>query len=114
MARADAECRRRADARRMKDRESGSHRHRAHGKIETGDVRCPSVLPLPISLGPEPFGAPAIAADIAYRTGTLARALAWYRYARGVSPEEIDPDDAESVPYGLRLYLENGPVGTWA
>jgi len=61
----------------------------------------------------EPFGAPAMAADIAYRTGTLARALAWYRYVRALTPEEIDPDDAESVPYGLRLYLENGPVGTW-
>jgi hypothetical protein len=61
----------------------------------------------------EPFGAPAIAADIAYRTGTLARALAWYRYVHALPAEEIDPDDAESVPYGLRLYLENGPVGTW-
>ena len=61
----------------------------------------------------EPFGAPAVAAAIAYRTGTLARALAWYRYVRTVSPEEIDPEDAESVPYGLRLYLENGPAGTW-
>jgi len=54
-----------------------------------------------------------MAAAIAYRTGTLARALAWYRYVRALTPEEIDPDDAESVPYGLRLYLENGPVGTW-
>jgi len=61
----------------------------------------------------EPFGAPALAADIAYRTGTLARALAWYRYVRALPPEEIDREDAESVPYGLRLYLENGPVGTW-
>jgi hypothetical protein len=61
----------------------------------------------------EPFGESAIAADIAYRTGTLARALAWHRYVRALSPEELDPDDAESVPYGLRLYLENGPVGTW-
>jgi aminoglycoside phosphotransferase (APT) family kinase protein len=61
----------------------------------------------------EPFAAPAVAADIAYRTGTLARALAWYRYVRALPPAEIDPDDAESVPYGLRLYLENGPLGTW-
>jgi hypothetical protein len=61
----------------------------------------------------EPFGAPTVTADIAYRTGTLARALAWYRYVRAISPEEIDPEDAASVAYGLRLYLENGPVGTW-
>jgi hypothetical protein len=61
----------------------------------------------------EPFAAPSVAADIAYRTGTLARALAWYRYVRALPPAEIDPDDAESVPYGLRLYLENGPLGTW-
>ena len=61
----------------------------------------------------EPFGAPAAAADIAYRTGTLARALAWHRYLRATPPGERDPEDAESVPYGLRLFLENGPIGTW-
>lgn len=62
----------------------------------------------------EPFGASAEAADLAYRTGTLARALAWHRYLRATKPEERDPDDAESVPYGLRLFLENGPIGTWS
>ena len=61
----------------------------------------------------EPFGAPAAAADLAYRTGTLARALAWHRYLAAGAPEERDPEDAESVPYGLRLYLEGGPVGSW-
>jgi hypothetical protein len=28
-------------------------------------------------------------------------------------PEHRDRDDAESVPYGLRLFLEAGPIGTW-
>ncbi len=61
----------------------------------------------------EPFGAPAAAADIAYRTGTLARALAWHRYLGAIPSGERDPEDAESVPYGLRLFLENGPIGAW-
>lgn len=61
----------------------------------------------------EPFGAPSEAADLAYRTGTLARALAWHRYLRATPPGERDPEDAESVPYGLRLYLEAGPIGMW-
>ena len=61
----------------------------------------------------EPFEAPATAADLAYRTGTLGRALAWHRYVSAATPDERDPDDAESVPYGLRLYLEAGPIGTW-
>lgn len=61
----------------------------------------------------EPFGVPARAADLAYRTGTLARALAWHRYLAATPPGERDPEDAESVPYGFRLFLENGPPGTW-
>lgn len=61
----------------------------------------------------EPFGAPPRAADLAYRTGTLARALAWLRYVRATPPGQRDPEDAQSVPYGLRLYLEAGPIGTW-
>jgi Phosphotransferase enzyme family len=61
----------------------------------------------------EPFGAPAPAADLAYRTGTLARALAWHRYLAHTPQTERDPEDAESVPYGLRLFLENRPIGTW-
>ncbi len=60
----------------------------------------------------EPYGAPSAAADLAYRTGTLGRALAWHRYVQG-RPEDATRDDAESVPYGLRLFLENGPIGTW-
>jgi Phosphotransferase enzyme family len=61
----------------------------------------------------EPFGAPARAAELAYRTGTLGRALAWHRYLAHTAEGERDPEDAESVPYGLRLYLEAGPIGTW-
>lgn len=60
----------------------------------------------------EPYGAPSAPADLAYRTGTLGRALAWHRYIRA-RPEDSTRDDAESVPYGLRLFLENGPIGTW-
>jgi hypothetical protein len=61
----------------------------------------------------EPWGADASVAELAYRTGTLARALAWHRHLQAREPELWDRDDAESVPYGLRLYLEAGPMGTW-
>jgi hypothetical protein len=60
----------------------------------------------------EPFGAPAEAAHLAYRTGTIARALAWDRYVRaaGVNAE---PEDDSAPAYGLKLFVENGPIGTW-
>ena len=61
----------------------------------------------------EPYGASAALAGLAYRTGTLARALAWHRHLQAREPEHWDREDAESVPYGLRLFLENGPIGTW-
>ncbi|HEX7256350.1 MAG TPA: phosphotransferase [Gaiellaceae bacterium] len=61
----------------------------------------------------EPWGVDPFVADLAYRTGTLARALAWHHHIRARGPEHWDRDDAESVPYGLRLYLEAGPIGTW-
>jgi hypothetical protein len=51
-------------------------------------------------------------ADLAYRTGTLARAHAWYRYTV-VRPPDERGEDVESVPYGLKKYLENGPIGGW-
>jgi Phosphotransferase enzyme family len=66
----------------------------------------------------EPFGALGTAselraaADLAYRTGTVARALAWHRYLQAREPG-LRSDDAEAVPYGLRLFLANGPIGTW-
>jgi hypothetical protein len=52
------------------------------------------------------------AADTAYRTGTLARALAWWSYVAVRPPEERLPD-LESVPYGLRKFLEHGAIGDW-
>jgi hypothetical protein len=61
----------------------------------------------------EPYGADASLADLAYRTGTLGRSLAWHRHMQGREPEQWDREDAESVPYGLRLFLDGGPIGTW-
>jgi Phosphotransferase enzyme family len=60
----------------------------------------------------EPFGAPAEAADLAYRTGTIARALAWDRYVRAAGVT-ADPEDDSAPAYGLKLFLENGPIGSW-
>lgn len=54
----------------------------------------------------------AVAADTAYRTGTLARALAWRSYLEPRAPEDR-ADDLEAVPYGLRKFLERGPLGDW-
>lgn len=52
------------------------------------------------------------AADLARRTGTVQRSLAWAA-ALQTMPPEVWGDEAESVPYGLRLYLQDGPWGTW-
>jgi hypothetical protein len=51
-------------------------------------------------------------AETAYRTGTLARALAWRAYVADRPAEDRMPD-LESVPYGLKVFLEAGPLGTW-
>jgi hypothetical protein len=65
----------------------------------------------------EPFGAYGSRAElldafaIAYRLGTIARALSWYRAVEAVPG--LAHEDSDSVPYGLRLFLENGPIGTW-
>jgi hypothetical protein len=62
----------------------------------------------------EPWGPPAELASLAeaaYRTGTLARALAWERYLE--TREAIDSEDDEAVAYGVRLFVEHGPIGTW-
>jgi hypothetical protein len=65
----------------------------------------------------EPFGAYGSRAEllsafaIAYRLGTIARALSWYRAVEAVP--DISHEDSDSVPYGLKLFLENGPIGTW-
>jgi hypothetical protein len=62
----------------------------------------------------EPFGAPkdlAPVAEEAYRTGTLARAYAWHRYVSAGQAQ--DPEDLEAVAYGVKLFLEGGPLGAW-
>ena len=60
----------------------------------------------------EPFGDLRGAADLAYRTGTVARALAWDRFNRA-GFEHLEPDDDLATAYGLKLFLANGPIGTW-
>jgi hypothetical protein len=66
----------------------------------------------------EPFGAYGSGRElldafaIAHRLGTIGRALAWYRSVQAGIPD-LEPDDADSVPYGLKLFLKNGPIGTW-
>jgi hypothetical protein len=46
---------------------------------------------------------------LAHRTGTVARALAWHRYF--VGDPEAERDD--TVAYGLKMFLANGPIGSW-
>jgi Phosphotransferase enzyme family len=48
---------------------------------------------------------------LAYRLGTIGRALSWHRAVEAFP--EIEPEESDSVPYGLKLFLENGPIGTW-
>ena len=52
------------------------------------------------------------AADLARWTGTIQRSLAWRRSVLGMPPD-IRAEHVESVPYGLRLALLDGPWGTW-
>jgi phosphotransferase family enzyme len=61
----------------------------------------------------EPFGPPAElapVADVAYRTGMLARAYAWHRY---VAAREGEEGDEEAVAYGIQRFLADGPIGAW-
>jgi hypothetical protein len=60
----------------------------------------------------EPWGDLQEAADLAYRTGTIGRALAWQRFVRGGLTEPME-DDERATAYGIKLFLENGPVGSW-
>jgi hypothetical protein len=60
----------------------------------------------------EPFGELRDAADLAYRTGTVARALAWDRFVRS-GFDHLEPDDDLATAYGLKLFLANGPIGAW-
>jgi len=52
------------------------------------------------------------AASIAYRTGTLARVHAWHRY---ISDRRVEDraEDMEAIPYGIRKFLANEPMGFW-
>jgi hypothetical protein len=65
----------------------------------------------------EPFGSYGSRAEllhafgIAYRLGTIARSLSWYRAVQAFP--EIAAEESDSVPYGLKLFLGNGPIGTW-
>jgi hypothetical protein len=52
------------------------------------------------------------AADMARRTGTVQRSLAWRRVVLAM-PQAFRDEYVDSVPYGLRLYLLDGPWGTW-
>ena len=52
------------------------------------------------------------AADLARRTGTIQRAMAWYRGTAGLPPD-VRTGHNSAVPYGLKLYLGDGPYGTW-
>ena len=47
--------------------------------------------------------------DLAHRTGTVARALAWHRYFTGDPDAERD----DTVAWGLKMFLANGPIGSW-
>jgi phosphotransferase family enzyme len=61
----------------------------------------------------EPFGPYQDAVDIAYRTGTIARALAWHRLVSPRDAEDVDEEDATAPAYGLKLFLAGGPIGSW-
>jgi hypothetical protein len=51
-------------------------------------------------------------ADAARRTGTIQRSLAWRRSVLAM-PQALRDEYVDSVPYGLRLYLLDGPWGSW-
>jgi hypothetical protein len=61
----------------------------------------------------EPFGRGPEIADLAYRTGTVARAIAWQRMVSGREPEFVTEDDLSGPSYGIKLFLEGGPIGSW-
>jgi hypothetical protein len=61
----------------------------------------------------EPFGRGPEIADAAYRVGTIARGIAWDRMVSAREPEFVDEDDLSGPAYGIRLFLEGGPIGSW-
>jgi hypothetical protein len=60
----------------------------------------------------EPFGDLQEAADLAYWTGTVGRALAWDRFVRS-GFDYTEPEDDLATAHGLKLFLAGGPIGTW-
>ena len=61
----------------------------------------------------EPFGRDPELADVAYRTGTIARALAWHWLVAPREPEFRTEDDLAGPAYGIKLFLANGLIGSW-
>jgi hypothetical protein len=61
----------------------------------------------------EPFGASPELGDLAYRTGTVARALAWRRMLAPRGPEYVAESDASTPGYGVKVFLAGGPIGEW-
>jgi hypothetical protein len=61
----------------------------------------------------EPFGRGPEIADIAYRVGTVARGIAWKRMVDPRELEYLSESDLEGPAYGIRRYLEGGPIGSW-
>ena len=61
----------------------------------------------------EPFGRGPEIGDLAYRVGTVARAIAWERAVAAREPEFVDEDELTTPSYGIKLFLEGGPIGTW-
>jgi hypothetical protein len=60
------------------------------------------------------FGRPTdlvAAAELALRVGTIGRAHAWHRMLQSIEPE-LRSGEADAVPYGLKLFLANGPIGS--
>lgn len=51
-------------------------------------------------------------AELARRTGTIQRALAWYKFVQLMPPERRH-EEQDSVPYGVRLFLQNKPWGAF-
>jgi hypothetical protein len=52
------------------------------------------------------------AAELARRTGTVQRALAWYLTSHEMPPT-VRAEYSASLPYGLKLYLADAPFGAW-
>jgi hypothetical protein len=60
-----------------------------------------------------PFGRGPEIGDVAYQVGTVARAIAWERMVSAREPEFVDEDDLTGPAYGIKLFLEGGPIGSW-